>query len=122
MNALIHKGNYVVLGIVLTDYDGNIDTTTAVSAGATTGLLVEPAAAGAANRTWYVSVPTAATVSQTGQTVTLSATIQATGSGVGAPPVTKQISFSFDTVVPVDHRAIAAAVDSPSVEAPLPHP
>lgn len=122
MNPLIHKGNYVVIGVILTDYDNNVDTTTAVSVGATSGLLVEPAAAGAANRVWYVSVPPAATLSLTGQVVTLTATIQASGTGAGAPPVTKQITFTFDTVVPVDHRAMAAAAGSPSAEQPLPHP
>ena len=122
MNPLLHKGNYAAIGIVITDYDNNVDTTTAVSASAPAGLVVEAAAAGASNRTWYISVPAAATTSATNQTVTLSATIPATGSGTGAPPTNKQLMFTFDTVVPVDHRAVAAAPGTPTAEQPLPHP
>lgn len=122
MNPQIHKGNYVIVGIVLTDYDGNVDSTTAITVSAPSGLVVEPVASGASNRSFYVSVPASATTSQTALVVGLSATIAATGSGAGAPPVTKGVSFTFDTVVPVDHRAAAIAPGTPSAEQPLPHP
>lgn len=122
MNPQIHKGNYVGIGVILTDYDGNVDATTAITMSAPSGLLVEPAAAGAANRTFYVSVPITATLSLINQQVTLSAIIPATGSGAGAPNAAKAVSFTFDTVVPVDHRAAAAAPGTPSAELPLPHP
>ena len=122
MNPQIHKGNYVVVGIVLTDYDGNVDTTTAITVSAPSGLLVEPVASGASNRSFYVSVPSAATLSASNLIVSLAATIAATGTGVGAPPVTKNVAFTFDTVVPVDHRAAAVAPSTPTAESPLPHP
>lgn len=122
MNPLLHKGNYTIIGIVLTDYDGNVDATTAITVSAPPGLMVEPFAAGAANRMFYVTVPPAATQSQVSQNVALSATIPATGSGAGAPNVTKQVMFTFDTVIPVDHRAAAAAPGTPSAEQTLPHP
>src|SRR5882672_4908294 len=96
MNPQIHKGNYAIIGIVLTDYDGNVDSTTAITMSATT--------------------------SSPGQQVGLLATIPASGSGAGAPNVIKSVTFIFDTVVPIDHRAAAAAPGTPGAEQPLPHP
>jgi len=122
MNPQIHKGNYAIIGIVLTDYDGNVDSTTAITMSAPGSLVVEPAAPGAANRIFYVSVPVSATTSSPGQQVGLLATIPASGSGAGAPNVIKSVTFIFDTVVPIDHRAAAAAPGTPGAEQPLPHP
>lgn len=121
MANTIHKGNYVTIGITLTNYDGAEDTTTPITVGqAGSALLVEPAAPGPGNRQFYVSIPPAETQSKTGLFVSLSANIPATGGGAGAPSVTKSVNFTFDTVVPIDNRAAAAT--GPTGEQPLPHP
>lgn len=122
-NFLLHKGNYTIVGIALTDYDNNPDTTTAISTPALTpanSLLVEPVSPGPGNRSWYVSVPAGSLSSQAGILLTLSATIPATGSGAGSPAKFVQVSHTIDTSVPVDHRA--ATPVAPSAEQPLPHP
>lgn len=115
----LHKGNYITVGVSLTDYDGAPDLTTPVSVSASNQLFVEPVASGNGNRDFYVSVSPSATVSSAG-VVSLVATIQATGSGVGAPPATKSVSYQIDVIIPVDHRD--ATPTTPSAENLLPHP
>ena len=109
-----------MVGISLTDYDGNPDFTTAITVGQTgQSLTVEPVSSGPSNRDFYVSVPGSATLSAT-TTVVLSANIPATGSGTGSGSVQKQANHVIDAVVPIDHRA--AAPTGPSAEQSLPHP
>jgi hypothetical protein len=119
-NFQLHKGKFTTVGIILVDYDGNVDLTTPIQFGQTGpgALLIEPFSSAPSNRDFYVSVQASATQSSTG-TVSLSANIPATGSGVGGPAVQKGVALAIDAVVPVDQRD--ATLVAPSTELPLPH-
>lgn len=117
----LNKGNYLTLSVVLTDYDGNPDLTTLVTINVSPGVLTTaPATVDPSNRTFYVSVPTSATVGTTGIWVDLSAQIPGSGSGAGVPPIFKSVRYIVDSVVPIDHRAASPVSMGP--EQPLPHP
>lgn len=81
---------------------------------------MQPVSPGASNREFYVSVKSTETVSKTGQVLNLSASIPADGLGAGAPAFSVLQQFTFDTLIPVDHRGSAKV--GPSTVQPLPHP
>lgn len=122
-NFQLPKFSYTTIGITLYKYDldaeGNLvpDLTTTVTMGVIGSLTVEPIAG---NRSWYVSVPAGATAGALNQSVVLSANIPADGNGAGAPAKSVTQGFTFDTIVPVDHRGSQPSGPTPVL--PLPHP
>lgn len=106
------------------DLDGNgqlvADTTAVVAHGESPSLLVEPVSSAPGNREFYVSVKTNETTSKVSQGVNLTANIPADGLGAGAPDLQAAQSFTFDTVIPVDHRGSSRMEPTPVL--PLPHP
>lgn len=127
-NFEIPKGGFTIVGITLYKYDLDIngqlvpDLTSPIATqlGAPTALVVEPVNPGASNREFYVSVKSTETVNKTGQNLNLTASIPADGLGAGAPAFGVLQQFTFDTLVPVDHRG--SAKTGPSTVQPLPHP
>lgn len=127
-NFEIPKGTFTTIGITLYKYDldgssqlvPDLTSPVSVQLGAPTALVVEPVSAAASNRGFYVSVKSTETTNKSDQGMNLTASIPADGLGTGAPALGVLQQFSFDTVVPVDHRG--SVKTGPSAVQPLPHP
>lgn len=107
-------GPAATISASVVDYDGNADLTTVIAITLTpaNALTVTPVTppVGQAVRSWTLTVPTAASLSQTGIQVSATCSIPGTGSGTGAPAAFKSIGYPLiDTVVPVDHRALTGS-------------
>lgn len=108
-NFQVHKGISAIIGVSLTDYDGNPDSTTPIQVSSSGfGFNLTPiAAATAGQRLFRVEVPASATTSGTGS-IFLAADIPATGSGAGGAVYHNFVTHLLDAVVPVDHRSLTA--------------